>query len=149
MSLHAPFQPMLGARSFRVVKDDSDGVAHARSQSADAVPQVDAIIAVSALDRPIVDGEGNPIALAQRHHFGTALHARALFGEHEFAAVKIPPRLGEQDCDLKWESQIAIEVLMQAIEIAGHILEQQRRRARLTGIVALLQKSAVPVWVSL
>jgi hypothetical protein len=45
--------------------------------------------------------------LAQRHHFGAALHARALLGEDEFAAHEIPSRFGEQDRNLRREGEIA------------------------------------------
>lgn len=37
---------------------------------------------------------------------------------------------------------------MQAIEIAGYILEQQRRRTRLTHVIALLEKGGVPIGVA-
>jgi hypothetical protein len=47
------------------VKDDSNRVAHACAQAADPVPKVNAVSTLRALDRPVVDGESDRIALAQ------------------------------------------------------------------------------------
>ena len=96
-------QPSLG-----VVKDDSDCVAHALAEAADAVPEVDAVSSLCALNRPVVDGESDRIALAQWHDFSAALHARALLRENEFATREIPSGLGEQDRDLKRKCEVAI-----------------------------------------
>ena len=38
-------------------------------------------------------GECDGVALAERDDLGSALHARALFGQHEFAAGEIATRL--------------------------------------------------------
>jgi hypothetical protein len=45
------------------VEDDAEGVALAGANAADAVTQVDAVAAFSALDWPIVNGKQNGIAL--------------------------------------------------------------------------------------
>ena len=43
------------------MEDNADGVAHARADAADAVAEVDPVVALRALYRPVVDGEGNRI----------------------------------------------------------------------------------------
>ncbi len=42
---------------------------------------------------------------------------------------------------------LAIEILMQAIIVPGAILQQQRRRPDLTGVMASLQECLVPVGI--
>ena len=69
----------------RVVEDDAERVTVPGAQPADAVAHVDAVGAAGALDRAVVDGEDHPVALAQWHDLGAGLHARPLFGEHDFA----------------------------------------------------------------
>ena len=54
---------------------------HSGPDTADAVPEIDAIVSFGALNRPVVDREGNGVALAQRNDLGTALHP----------AIKIAP----------------------------------------------------------
>src|SRR5262245_9320473 len=99
------------------------------------MPQIDAIGPFRALHWPIVDGKGDSIALPQRRYLGPALHARALLGQHELAAAKVASRLRKQDRHLDRKGEIPIEILMQAIEIARAILQQQRRRPALTRLV--------------
>ena len=51
--------------------------------------QLDAIGAARALYRPAVDRAHHRVAKAQGHHRRARLHARALLGQHELAAVEI------------------------------------------------------------
>ena len=62
-----------------------------------------------------MDGKGYGIALLKWHDLGAALHARPLLGEHELATGEIVPRLREQDRNLDWEREIAVEVLEIAV----------------------------------
>jgi hypothetical protein len=55
------------------------------------------------------------IALLKWHDLGAALHARPLLGEHELATGEIVPRLREQDRNLDWECEIAVEVPKPAV----------------------------------
>ncbi|MNW00194.1 hypothetical protein D3C71_1956510 [compost metagenome] len=87
--------------------------------------------------------KGNGIALAKGNDLDPALHARPLLRQHEFAAGKILPRLRQQDRHLDRKGKIAVEILMQAIEIAGDILQQQRRRPRLAGVMTLAEEVRV------
>jgi hypothetical protein len=54
--------PYVG-RLLRVVENDADGVPQAATDAAYAVPEIDAIVAFRALDRPVVHGEGHRVAL--------------------------------------------------------------------------------------
>src|ERR1700736_6819427 len=116
---------------------------HSGPDTADAVPEIDAIVSFGALNRPVVDREGNGIALAQRNDLGTTLHPWALLGQDELAAGEILPRLGEKDRHLDRECEVAVEILMKAVEVAGDVLQQQGRRARLALIVTLLEEGGV------
>jgi hypothetical protein len=114
------------------VKYDADRVTHAASKAAYAMPQIDAICASRALNGPIAYREGHRIALPQRDYLGTALHSWALLREDELSASEILLRFGKQDRNLERKGEIAVEVLMQAIEIPRDVLQQQRRRPGLT-----------------
>src|SRR5580704_7418065 len=151
---HPPFQESIWSRtvarppplfrpSFGIVEYDSDRMALAGPQPADAMAQVDAIAALGALDRPVVDGEHDGVALLERHDLRPALHARPLLGQHELAAGEVLAGLRQQDRDLQRECEIAIQVLVQAVEVAGHVLQQQRCWTRLSSLVALLQEVGV------
>ena len=118
-------------------------MAFARADAADAVAQVDAIKSAGALHRPVMHRKHHRVALTQRHHLGTRLHARPLLGQHELAAGEIAARLRQQDRDLQRKHMLAVEVLMQAVVVAGAVLQQQRRRPGLAGGVAALQESVV------
>ena len=61
-----------------------------------------------------------------------------LLGEHEFAAGKVAPRLGQKDRHLNRESQIAIQILVQTVEVAWRVLQQQRRRTNAEAIGRVL-----------
>src|SRR3984893_2688247 len=101
-------------------------------------PEIAGIVAFRALDRPVVHSECHRVTLPQRHDLGPALHARPLLGQDKLATGEIASWLGEQDGDLQWESNLAVKVLMQAVEVARHVLQQQRRRPRLTSGVTSL-----------
>src|SRR6516164_4325103 len=89
-----------GRPSFGVVENDADGVAPARAEPAYAMAQVDAIAAARPLHRAMMHGKGHRVALGERHHFGTRLHARALLDQYELAALEIAPRFRQQGRDL-------------------------------------------------
>ena len=64
----------------RVVENDANGVPESGADAAYAVPEIDAIVALRSLNRPVVDGKDYRVALSQRHNLGPALHARPLLG---------------------------------------------------------------------
>jgi hypothetical protein len=55
---------LIGVFLFGIVKDDAGCVAPARPDPADAVAQVDTVITFRALDRTVMDREGDGVALA-------------------------------------------------------------------------------------
>ena len=89
------------------MEDDAYGVPQTAADAADAMPEIDAIVAFRTLDRPVVHSEGHRVALPQRHDLGPALHARPLLGQDKLAAGEIPPGLREQDGDLQRECEVA------------------------------------------
>ncbi|ESY25690.1 hypothetical protein X750_03335 [Mesorhizobium sp. LNJC394B00] len=76
------------------------------------------------------------------------MHARALLGQHEFAAGEILAGLRQQDRHLQGKSEIAVEVLMEAVEVAGAILQEKRRRPRLAAFVAKLEEGGVVIGIA-
>src|SRR5438105_7118068 len=82
----------LTSRLLGVVEDHTDGMAMAGAEPADTVPQVNAVKPARPLHRAMMHSKGDRIALAEWHHLGARLHARALFGQHKFAAGEIAPR---------------------------------------------------------
>src|ERR1700676_5311742 len=125
--------------SLRVVENDADGVALTGTQATHAVAEVDAVSPLGAFDGPVVNREHDRISLLQRNHLNSALHPRPLFGEYKLASGEVPTRLGRQDRRLQWKNQLTVKVLMQAVKVAGNVLQQQRRRPRLAAIVAKFQ----------
>ena len=111
--------------------------------AADAVAERHPVRPARALRRPVAHGEDHAVALPEAHDLGARLHARPLLGQHELAAGKIPSGRGEQDRDLQRKPERAVDVLMQAIVVAGAIAQQERRRPRLAGGAALRAEGRV------
>src|SRR5688572_5741190 len=105
------------------MEDDTQGVPTPGPDAADAVAQVHAIGASSAVDRAMMNRKRDSVALTKRHDLRSRLHARALLSQHELAAGEIPAGFGQEDCDLQREGQFAVEVLMQAVVVARLILQ--------------------------
>src|SRR5215470_18683936 len=122
--------------SLRVVEDDPQRMAMAQAQAADAVAHVDAVGAARALHRPVMHGKDDALALAERDDLRARLHARPLLREDEFAAQEILARPRQQERNLQREDVLAVDVLMQAVVVAGSVLEQQWRRFPLPRLAA-------------
>ena len=90
-----------------------------------------------------MNGEGDRITLSKRDDLGATLHAWPLFGQDKLPAGEIRIRLREEDRNLDRKEEIAIEILMEAVEVTGNVLQQQRRRPHLAGIMASLEKRCV------
>ena len=106
------------------MEDDADGVAHSGTDTADAMPEIDPVVALTALNGPIMDGERYGIALAQRDDLGAALHPGPLFGQHELTAREVLFRFGKEDRHLERKCEVAVKILMQAIEVTRNVLEE-------------------------
>lgn len=137
------------ARSGRVVEDDSDSMPPTRADTAHTVTQIDAIAALRTLNGPVMNGEGHGIALSERHDLGAALHARPLFGQNEFTTCEVLSGLRKQDGNLNREREIAVKILVQAVEVARHILQQKRGWPCLTRLVTRFEKRLVIVGIAL
>ena len=129
--------------SLGVMKDDAERMAMAGAQTAHAMPHVHPIDAPRALHRPMMDREDHAFALLERDHLGARLHARTLLGQHELAAGEVVAGAGEQERDLERKDMLAVKVLVQAIVVAGTVLQEQRRRLRLPRLVAAAKKRGV------
>jgi hypothetical protein len=70
-----------------------------------------------------MDCEGHRITLPKWYDLGAALHARTLFGQHELATCEVLAGLREKNGDLERECEIAIEILMETIEVTWNILQ--------------------------
>ena len=120
-------------RSGRVMKDDAERVSVSIDDLADAVAQLHPIVTTRTVHRPAVDRKDDGVSLGQWHHGSARLHSRALLGQNELAAGEIMQRLGEQHGDLQREDVLAVQILVQAVVVAGTVLQQQWRRPRLAG----------------
>jgi hypothetical protein len=70
-----------------------------------------------------VDREGDRIALTKWYDFGSALHARPLFGKDKLATCEVPAGFREKNCHLDREGEIAIDILVEAVEVASYVLK--------------------------
>ena len=75
--------------SLRVVENDANRMTMSRPDAADAVPEIGAIRAASALYGTIMNREHNAITLAKRHNDRPRLHTRPLLRHHEFSTGKV------------------------------------------------------------
>src|SRR5919198_3697508 len=130
-------------RLLGIVENDAERVAVTPPQSAHAVANVYAIEAARALSRAMMHGEDGPFALHERNDFRPRLHARPLLREHEFTPGEIVARTRQQEGDLQWKDVLAINVLVQAIVVAGLIGEEKRRRLRLAGLMTACEIGGV------
>ena len=87
---------------------------------------------------PVAGSENDGFAEAGPHDVRDRLSARLLFDEDEFAAGEVAIGFAQEEDGLEGEDDLAVEVLVEAIEIAGSVLEQKRGGASLSGGVAAL-----------
>jgi hypothetical protein len=119
-----------------IVENDTECVPATGAQAAYAMPHVDPISSASAANRAVVDRKDHAFALPERYDFAARLHSWSLLREQKFAAGKISSRLRQEKCHLKRKDVLAVNVLMQAIEITGTIAENERRGLALSVGVA-------------
>jgi len=73
------------------------------AETAYAVAQVHSIGSTCTLDRSVMNGEGDGIALRQRHHLGAGLHARTLLGQNKLTSSKVLAVVRRVKLRLEWE----------------------------------------------
>src|SRR3546814_19166936 len=66
----------------------------------------------------------------------TLFRSRPLLGHHERPAGEVAARLGQQHGRLQGKHLVAVEILVQAVVVAGIVAQQQRRRPLLSGAMA-------------
>jgi hypothetical protein len=87
--------------------------------------------------------EDHAISLAKLHDFSPRLHPWPLFHQHELTASEILARDRQEKRNLQRENEIAINVLMEAIEVVFILLQQKRSGPNLSRPVALFQKGCM------
>src|SRR5438105_15174978 len=97
---------------------------------------VAAVETARPLHRPVMHRKDYRLALRQRDDLGTRLHARPLLGHDKLSAGEIGARSREQNRDLQRKYVLAVEVLMEAIVVAGTILQEKRRGLCLSRLAA-------------
>lgn len=99
------------------MKNDAKGVPHTTANAADSVPEINSVSASRSLHGPVMYSKGYRIALPQRHHFDTTLHARTLFSQDKLSASEVDFWFGEENCNLEREREVTVDILMQAVEV--------------------------------
>src|SRR2546428_5614734 len=142
-----PSSPPALRRSARVVKDDAERHARARTDCTDAVSHDDTVGAAAARDGTLAGREDDARSLLDRERMPARLRARPLLDEQEFAAAVIDVASAQGEDHLQRERQVAIEILMQAVVATRGVRQRQRRRPRLASRLALLQEFVERGWV--
>ena len=70
-----------------------------------------------------MDSEGHSVTLLKRYDLSATLHTRPLFGEDKLSASEVLAGLREKNGDLNRKREIAIEILVETIEVTPHILQ--------------------------
>ena len=87
-------------------------------------------------DGPLLDRNDRDRPLCEWYNRGPRLPSRPLLDQDQFAAVIIDERAIEQKNCLKGKMNFTVEILMQAVVVAGTVFEEQRGRAGLPGFMA-------------
>src|SRR5690606_36612898 len=106
------------------MEDDAKRMPAATQHLAHAMAEIYPIRSDRPGYRSVMDGERHRISLVERRDRGTRLHARALLGYDEFPTSELAARRGEKDRDLQRKDVRAIEILMQAVIVTSHVLQQ-------------------------
>src|SRR5512146_680619 len=127
--------------SLRVVKNDAEREALAGEDWADAVLELGAREAARAVGRSIACGDDHGLALLQANGVAHRLGSRPLLDQQQLPAGEflVPPRQAKDH--LKRKDDLAVDILVEAVVVAGDIAQQQRRGSFLAMSVAALQKS--------
>src|SRR5437763_10145277 len=119
-----------------VMEDDAQREAGAAVNAADTVAKIYAVETARAFHRAVAGGEEDSLAFTGRNDFGFRLRARLLLDQNEFYALPVAAGLTQREDHLQRESDVAVEILMQAIVAAGLVVQHERRRASLSGAMA-------------
>src|SRR6202042_3657036 len=126
-----------------IMEDHPQRGAAPRGDCRHAVTHPDAVIAAPAPGGALAGGEDDEGPLGRGEHVGAALGAWALLHQYELAALVVGAALREDAQDLEREEDLAVEILMQRVPVAGPVAEDERGRPRLAGLAAALQQRLV------
>src|SRR5207253_10911645 len=104
----------------------------------------DAVRSALAANRAMVDGEDHRLAPAQRHDLAPGLRARPLLDQQELTAREVNARATQQHRHLQRTHQVTVEILVEAVVVAGPVPEDERRRQPLAGGVTAAQEAVEP-----
>src|SRR5690242_16821924 len=102
--------------------------------------EVGAVKAARSFHRTITRGDDGGLALLEANGVTDRLRAGLLFDQQQLASGELLVRLAQADDNLEGKEDLAVKILMEAIKIAGSVMEQQGRRPLLAGNVAALEK---------
>src|SRR6266581_9454935 len=112
----------------RVVEDDPQAVACPGQQAADAVAHDGAVVTAGAPHGALARGEDDDLPLLQSDRLSARLLARALLDQEELSAGVIGTAAAQDARELQREGHVAVEILVQAIEAAGFVAQEERCR---------------------
>ena len=104
------------------------------------VPHIHAVVTTCASHRAVPRRKNNRLALIGPYYLGFGLRPRLLLDQQELPAFPVAPLLPQQEYHLQGKADVAVDVLVQAVVSARVVVEQQRRRLGLSGLVANFQK---------
>src|SRR5215469_9792364 len=107
-------------------------------QGTHAVAHVRRIEAATSLYRAVPRRNNNGLTPLWHDHIWSALRSGALLDEHKFPAIVVFALLTERENHLEGEEEFPVQILMQAVEITGSILQQDRGRPLLAAGVTEL-----------
>jgi len=109
-------------------------------QGTDAVAHVRSIEAATSLYRAVPRRNSDGLTPLWHDHMWCVLRTGALLDEYEFTTIVVFAPLTERENHLEGEEEVPVQILMQAVEIAGSILQQNRGRPLLAAGVTELEK---------
>ncbi len=118
------------------MEDDAQRESLTGQDRADAVTKVRAVVASGALYRAIASRDDDAFTLVEADHSPDRLRTQLLFDEQQFAAGEFDTGAAQADDHLEREEDLAVKILVQAIEVVRPVAQKQRRRARLPSGVA-------------
>ncbi len=93
---------------FGIVENNSQRVALARVNGADAVTKVGSVVAAGAANWSVMNCKDDRIALLGTKHFNARLPAWLLLGQDKLAAVKVFAALTQETGDLKRKHDVPV-----------------------------------------
>ena len=120
-------RPVAPARlSGGIVEDEPECVTAARSHGAEPVPHGRGREAPPRANRSVTRGEDDGVATRYRHRGCARLRTWPLLHDDELAARVVVAGTVEPDDDLEWEDEVAVEIAVQCVPVAGVVAEEQR-----------------------